>query len=161
MHKTKCRLNQRIGNTPSINPNSVRLLRAFTSKHRPSIAEAGVRALNLHADPKRAKDFVLVVFLRLREGSRRTETAYYATGADVTAIDSFPQKDEMRQQLQHAYHQHRRSGRDIIGALFVVLMALDDMTTNVAPVVFSREVCIPPGNWKEELLQRINDGIVL
>lgn len=136
-------------------------LRAFTSKHRPSVADAGVRALNLHSDPKRAKDFVLVIFLRAREGSRRTETAFFATGADVVSFDFFPQKEEMRQQLQHAHEQNVRSGRGMIGALFVVLMAVDAMATNIAPVGFSRDVCVPPGNWKEELLHRLNDGIVM
>ena len=146
---------------PQSSVETSRLLRAFTSKHRPSIADAGVRALNLHADPKRAKDFALVIFLRSREGSRRTETAFYATGADVVSFDYFPTKDEMREQLQYAHDQNVRAGADLIGALFVVLVDVDTMISNIAPVGFSREVCEPPGNWKEDLLRRLNDGAIV
>ncbi|CAL1708653.1 unnamed protein product [Somion occarium] len=122
-HKTKCRLNQRTQEMPEMNLQSLQLLRAFTSKHRPTIAEAGVRSLDLYSDPSRAKNYILMVFLRSRPESKRTETAFYATGADVVSFDFFPQekREEMQQQLQFAHNQNVRSGHGMIGTLWLPL----------------------------------------
>lgn len=146
-----------------MNLQSLQLLRAFTSKHRPTIAEAGVRSLDLYSDPSRAKNYILMVFLRSRPESKRTETAFYATGADVVSFDFFPQekREEMQQQLQFAHNQNVRSGHGMIGALFVMLMVVDTMATNVASVGFSRDALAPPGNWKEEMLIKMNEGVVI
>jgi len=61
-------------------------LRAFTSKHRPTIAEAAIRALEVCVDPSRAFRDVVIIFLQSRSGPTRTETKFYATGADVVSF---------------------------------------------------------------------------
>ncbi|KAJ7705731.1 hypothetical protein B0H14DRAFT_3027180 [Mycena olivaceomarginata] len=69
----------------------VKSLRAFTSKHRPTVAEAGIRALGVLADPTRAERDVLLIF-----------TSFWVTEAGPAPIASFPKSDEMRGQLKLA-----------------------------------------------------------
>lgn len=79
-------------------------VRAFTSKHRPTIAEASIRALEVCVDPARAFQNVLLIFLSTRSGSSRTETMFYATSADVVPFEIFgtSKAEEMRGQLKLA-----------------------------------------------------------
>ncbi|KAJ7168006.1 hypothetical protein C8R46DRAFT_1094683 [Mycena filopes] len=45
-HKSKCALNQKTNAFPAEQVDALKMLRRFTSKHRPTIAEGGIRALN-------------------------------------------------------------------------------------------------------------------
>ncbi|KAI0076494.1 hypothetical protein K474DRAFT_1662850 [Panus rudis PR-1116 ss-1] len=138
-------------------------LRAFTSKHRPIVAESAIRALELYRDVNRAKTHVLMIFLRSRPGSRRAETSFYVTGADVVPISTFPpdQRKEMEGQLKQAHDMNVRSGQGMIGALFAILLSLDSGVSNVAPVGFDRSVeTMLPEDWKERMMLMMNEGIV-
>ncbi|KAJ7816528.1 hypothetical protein B0H14DRAFT_3877844 [Mycena olivaceomarginata] len=65
----------------------VKRLRALTSKHRPTVVEAGIRALGVLADPTRAERDVLLI------------------SRDLRPIASFPKSDKMRGQLKLASDQ--------------------------------------------------------
>jgi hypothetical protein len=74
---------------------------ASTAKHRSTIAEASLRALEVCVDSSRAfRD----LFLQTRRpGSTRTETSFFVTGADVVPFETFgPKAEEMRGQLKLA-----------------------------------------------------------
>jgi hypothetical protein len=141
----------------------VKSLRAFTSKHRPTVAEAGIRALGVLADPTRAECDVLLIFVRPRLDSPRVETSFWVTEAGPAPIASFPKSDEMRGQLKLASDQYKQSG--LTGALLVVLMETDSGTCNIAPVGYSqmsskymKPLSTP---WKEWLTGRMNEGLVV
>ncbi|KAJ7226789.1 hypothetical protein GGX14DRAFT_417388 [Mycena pura] len=160
-HKAKCLLNQR--NLPVAQMDALKDLRSFTSKHRPTIAEAGIRALGVLADPSRAEQDVLMILLRRRMDSKRVETSFFVTSAIVAPLDSFPTAQEMRGQLKQASEDNKRSG--MAGAIFVLLMDTDSAAVNVAPVGFpkaSTSLLSPLGtSWQEWLTTRLNEGIVV
>ncbi|OBZ69681.1 hypothetical protein A0H81_10193 [Grifola frondosa] len=159
-HKEKCKVNQRAHGGLGDVPAPLKDLRAFTSKHRPSLAEAGIRALDACADPSRTKKFLLVVFLRSRPDSRRIETMFYATGADVVPFDMFPQAEEMRGMLRLAHEENVRTG--FMGTLNVILLCVDTGTSNVMPVGFDPHTPLEPlsMDWKSCLMKKLNEGIV-
>ncbi|KAJ6509861.1 hypothetical protein DFH09DRAFT_1198592, partial [Mycena vulgaris] len=132
-HKLKCTLSQRA--LPVAQVEALKGLRSFTSKHRPTIAEGGVRALNVLADPSRAERDVLLIALRPRD-SKRSETAFFVVTLTVVPIDTFPQAQEIRGQLKQASIEQKRSG--MAGAIFVILMDTSSGATNFAPVGFPK-----------------------
>lgn len=141
-------------------------LRAFTSKHRPTVAEAGIRALNVLADPSRAEHDIVMITLRRRPASKRIETSFFFTSAAVVPIDSYPMAQEMRGQLKQASDHNKTTG--MAGAIFVLLMDTDSGTCNIAPVGFpklsesSRSLRSPLGiPWEDWLTKRLNEGIVV
>ncbi|KAJ3485115.1 hypothetical protein NLI96_g5170 [Meripilus lineatus] len=157
-HKEKCKLNRR---TLISENNPLKCLQKFTSKHRPVLADAAVRALDLSLDIERSLQFVLAVFLRRRQDSQRSETSFFATGAEVLPFEAFPSPrcEEFKDQIRKVDEGHKKSGMD--GGLFVVLMCLEESTMNVAPVGFSRDALYPPGTpWKEFLFSHLNEGVV-
>ncbi|KAJ3485117.1 hypothetical protein NLI96_g5172 [Meripilus lineatus] len=157
-HKEKCKLNRR---SPVDENDPLKCLQKFTSKHRPALADAAVRALDLSLDIGRSLHFVLAIFLRRRKDSRRPETSYFATGAEVLPFEAFhPEEcEEMKEQVRKADKVHKKNGMD--GGLFVVLMCLEEGTTNIAPVGFTRNTFYPPGTpWKEFLFALLNEGVV-
>ena len=138
-------------------------LRAFTSKHRPTISEAASTALGVARDPKRAQEYVFVIFLRPRPTSTHVETAFFAFGAAVVPFSAFSpeQVAEMKGQLKSAHDLNVRNGS--LGAMEVILMCLDPNVVNVVMMGFSGDpspVENPGKNWKHWLLHRLNEGIV-
>ncbi|KAF8202741.1 hypothetical protein K438DRAFT_1758055 [Mycena galopus ATCC 62051] len=162
-HKVKCAVNRANSHQiPATTAATLKALRAFTSKHRPTVAEAGVRALGVFADPSRAERDVLLILLRPRLDSPRIETSFWVTSASVVPLATFTKAEEMRGQLQMANAALRRVGN--AGALLVLLMETDTGTTNVAPVGFPAS----PDNleplsttWEAWLTRRLNEGVVV
>ena len=61
---------------PALTDAKMKALRAFTSKHRPTICECTVRALDLGRNPANAASKVLMIELRERPGATKTELLY-------------------------------------------------------------------------------------
>ncbi|KAJ7259144.1 hypothetical protein B0H12DRAFT_1182297 [Mycena haematopus] len=148
---------------PATSLDTLKTMRAFTAKHRPTIAEAGVRALEVFADPSRAERDLLLILLRPRLDSPRVETTFWVTTARVLPISTFPQAEEIRGQLKLASDANKRTG--MAGALFVMLMETDGFVRNVAPVGFpaaSPDMLEPLSTtWEEWLAKRLNEGLVV
>lgn len=163
-HKSKCKLNRLLASGgPTTQLDVLKNLRAFTSKHRPTIAEASLRALEVCVDPSRAFRDVVVIFLESRSGSTRTETSFFATGADVVPFESFgPVKaEEMRGQLKLAHDNNIRTG--MMGAVFAILCNPSSGAMNVCPIGFPKDIgkmMYAGMPWKEWMLNRLNEGIV-
>ncbi|KAF8179606.1 hypothetical protein K438DRAFT_1603774 [Mycena galopus ATCC 62051] len=138
-------------------------LRSFTSKHRPTIAEAGIRALGVLSDCSCAEREVLLIILRPRLDSPRVETSFWVTAATVVPFATFPRAEEMRGQLKLASEDNKRVG--MAGAMFVILMDTDNGIMNIAPVGFpkaSREFSKSLSTtWEEWLKKRLNEGLVV
>lgn len=128
----KCKLNQRTAEVHGA--DIANELRLFTSKHRPSFAEAGVRALEVEKDLTRPQRDLLVVYLCTRPGKTRPETAFYVADAEVKPIDSFgrAKSEEMKQQLKEFDRVNKRTGAET--TLFVMLFCMDKGVSNIAPV---------------------------
>lgn len=138
-------------------------LRAFTSKHRPTISEAASTALGVAQDPQRAQEFVFVIFLRPRPTSAHIETAFFAFGAAVVPFSAFSEQQhtEMKAQLKSAHDLNVKNGS--LGAMEVVLMCLDPNVVNVVMMGFSDDpspIENPGTKWKHWLMHRLNEGIV-
>jgi hypothetical protein len=148
---------------PTGQVETLKSIRAFTSKHRPTIAEASIRALEIWVDPSRAFRDVFVVFLQTRPGSTRTETSFFVTSADVVPFESFGPRhaEEMLGQLKLAHDDNVRTG--MVGAVFAVLYHPTSGAMNICPVGFPKEVSKEMDlriAWKEWMMQRLNEGIV-
>ncbi|KAJ6496069.1 hypothetical protein C8R45DRAFT_802451, partial [Mycena sanguinolenta] len=136
-HKTKCAINQAYAKElPKTRLDALKALRAFTGKHRPTLSEAGTRALGVIADPSRAERDVLLVLLRPRLDSPRVETTFWVTAVSVVPLSGFPQAEEMRGQLQLASEANKREG--VTGALLVMMMDPVNENINVVPVGFKQ-----------------------
>ncbi|KAI0752798.1 hypothetical protein C8Q80DRAFT_1267287 [Daedaleopsis nitida] len=162
-HKEKCALNRKYQPDGGGEPKPMKDLRAFTSKHRPTISEAAATALGVAEDPKRAQEFVFVIFLRPRPASTHVETAFFAFGAVIVPFSAFTpdQEREMRGQLKNAHDLNVKNGSQ--GAMEVVLICLDPNVVNVVMMGFSDDpspVENPGENWKHWLLHRLNEGIL-
>lgn len=162
MHKLKCKLNRMNDVMNGERMVILKQLRKFTSKHRPTIAKAAVRALELSTDPKRCLRDIVIIYVRLRDSSTRSETKFYVTGAEILPLESFPfgSAEDMRNQLTIANQQNIQVGN--VGALFVVLACLGELSWNAVPIGFDHDCGIsPPGiPWKEWMMERLNEGIV-
>jgi len=163
-HKAKCKLNQ---NTRADGKTATSLdnLRAFASKHRPTLAGYGVRALDLVADHTRCvRDVLHLVFVHRAEAAR-SEMSFFLISADVVPLETFGDKaEEMREQLQLANEAQGRAG--LTGSFYVVLNCIspDNIAMNITPVGFAKRDLgqFRPGMpWKEELMRRLNEGIVM
>ncbi|OBZ69682.1 hypothetical protein A0H81_10192 [Grifola frondosa] len=162
-HKKKCMLNQEALAEMGGMQTALKALRGFTSKHRPTLAQAGMHALDACADPTRAQNYVFVVYLRRRADSRRAETAYYALGAAAVPFDAFPklQAEEMRRQLRVAHELNVSDG--CMGALDVIMLCIDEGIFNIVPVGFDPDTPLArlgASDWRHWLLKRLNEGIV-
>jgi hypothetical protein len=60
----RCALNQRVHALPAEQIYASKALRDFTRKHRPTINETAVRALNVFEDPSRAERDLLMLRLQ-------------------------------------------------------------------------------------------------
>lgn len=162
-HKIKCKLNQRIGILAPETQDATTLLRAFCTKHRPTITFAAACALHLHTSPARSLTHVCQVYVYSRKASKRTETAFYAVEIEVTDIDEFPKEmaDEMREQMAMAREKCVKAGGE--GLFYVLVKCVDTVVANLMGSGFSRETCEEEyvEDWKEIALKRLNEGIVL
>ncbi|KAF7375399.1 hypothetical protein MSAN_00427500 [Mycena sanguinolenta] len=162
-HKTKCAINQSYAEKLPKSRFALKALRAFTGKHRPTLSEAGIRALGVTTDPSRAERDVLLVLVRPRLDSPRVETTFCVTAVSIVPLSGFPQAEEMRGQLQRASEENRRGGST--GALLVMLMDPINETINVMAVGFktaSRRFSQPLATtWEEWLTKRLNEGVVV
>ncbi|KAI9067489.1 hypothetical protein FKP32DRAFT_1563700 [Trametes sanguinea] len=163
-HKEKCAINRKYQPDGGGEPKPVKDLRAFTSKHRPSISVAAQAALQVLSDPKRAEQYVFAIFLRPRpKGAAHIETAFWAIGAAVVPFSAFPpdQVAEMKGQLKSARDLNVANGA--LGAMEVVLMCIDPNVVNVVMMGFGdgpSPIEDPGPNWKHWLLHRLNAGLV-
>ncbi|KDQ07500.1 hypothetical protein BOTBODRAFT_38799 [Botryobasidium botryosum FD-172 SS1] len=144
---------------------SLENLRAFTSKHRPTLAEYGIRALDLVVDHTRCLRDVLHLVLVHRAEAARIEMSFFLVTVDVVPLESFGGKaEEMREQLQLANEAQRGAG--LTGSFGVVLtcMSPSNPAMNITFVGFTKRdlADFTPGMpWKEELTRRLNEGIVV
>ncbi|KAI0076487.1 hypothetical protein K474DRAFT_1662839 [Panus rudis PR-1116 ss-1] len=171
MHKEKCKLNRRCLDVGDDLAAENALLRAFTGKHRPVIADSAIRALDIQKEPSRAKTHFLLIRLRKRSGRLRTETAYFVMDAEVVPYAAVPEpkRTEMQRQLKLAFENQKRAVPDTVGTVFAMLVCVDPITnvgvSNVAPISFQPDVetleQIIPGEWKQTLVMMLNEGVVL
>ncbi|KAL1937857.1 hypothetical protein VTO73DRAFT_12750 [Trametes versicolor] len=162
-HKQKCAINRKYQPAGGGEPKPMKDLRAFTSKHRPSISSAAQAALGVAKNPQRAQEYVFAIFLRPRSNPTRTETAFWALGAAIVPFSAFPpdQIAEMKGQLKSATDLNVANGS--LGAMEVVLMCIDPNVVNVVMMGFSdgpSPVEDPGAKWKHWLLHRLNEGMV-
>ncbi|KAI0653305.1 hypothetical protein C8Q70DRAFT_640144 [Cubamyces menziesii] len=163
-HKEKCAINRKYQPAGGGEPKPMKDLRAFTSKHRPSISSAAAAALGVKKNPQRSEEYVFAIFLRpRRKGAARIETAFWALGAAVVPMRVFPpdQLAEMRTQHKSARDLNVANGSK--GAMAVVLMCIDPNVVNVVMMGFGdgpSPVESPGPKWKHWLLQRLNEGLV-
>lgn len=150
----------------SIHKNIIADVRAFTSKHRPTIAEAAVRALEVVVDRTRGFRDVIIIFIATRPGTARTEKSFYATGADVVPFSHFGSKkaEEMKGQLKTFSDQMTKQGSsNHMGTIFAVLSHFVSGYSNICPVSFFTDIVgefYPGMPWKKWLTERLNEGIV-
>ncbi|KAJ3485119.1 hypothetical protein NLI96_g5174 [Meripilus lineatus] len=140
----------------------------FTSKHRVNLVEIAVQALELWTDPTRSHDYVLVIYLRTREGSTKPEKYFYATEAEVVPVDAlagFPPGRErtIRESIKAETERVKPFG--MAGSLLMILMSWDvqlgGMTMNQAPAGFASDMLASSGTpWKESLFLFLNNGIL-
>ena len=144
---------------------ALQILRAYTAKHRPTLCEAGIRALQLKSKPANAQDSFLVVELQRRRGAKRAEHAFYVTGAAPVTYSAYSltnpvQAVEMVQRIKDLSDQQRAMGMK--GAFFVLWSAPDLGICNVTGVGWDEEF-VPRGlhrPWREWMAERLNEGIV-
>ena len=139
-------------------------LRAFASKHRPTLSEAGLRALQLGQDPDNADRSFLLVELKPRPCAARPEQAYYVIGAAVVTYDALAQRNsvlaqDMRDHLHALSEQQRARGREWRGAFFVVLTVVGASLHHITSVGWSDGYrFFRP--WRKMLKQMLDEGIV-
>ncbi|KAJ7820959.1 hypothetical protein B0H13DRAFT_1660678 [Mycena leptocephala] len=125
-------------------------LRDFTSKHRPTLNETAVRALNVFVDPSRGEHDLLMIKLKPR---------LYST---VVPVDVFPMAEDMRGQLKQIKEDDKRFGT--VDALLVVEVT-DTKSINVVPAPILK--CPPPSlpqpkiRWEHMLKIMLNNGLVV
>ncbi|GJE89436.1 zinc finger MYND domain-containing protein [Phanerochaete sordida] len=165
-HKAKCKLNSR---PSAMLPHDVaqlveykqKTLRAFTSKHRPALCEAGTRALDLGRSPRNAEHHFLRIRVRQRPGAQLAHLLYTVEDAEVVAYADLPaaQATEMQGVLREA---NRTRGEGMDGTFFVMLLDVVTNVCNIAPVSFGKSATYSvPMPYKEFLVEHLDGGIVL
>lgn len=162
-HKTKCRLNTRAEQLPagmlSLVDAKLKALRAFTSKHRPTLCECGIRALELGISLANCEHEFLLVRVRERPGWKKAELSFVVEGTGPARYDWLaPQlAAEMQVVRRQADESNKRTG--MAGTFFVVLLDVETGIRNNAPVGFTQDSTYPkPIPYKEMLLDFLNNG---
>ena len=162
-HKTQCKLKQLSRTLNSDAFDKQQQLREFTGKHRPTLCEAGVRALDLGRNSVNAERSFLLVEVHSRP-SARAELSFYATGAGVVEYKTLNQHsplfaEDMLRQRAILDAQQRELG--LTGAFFFVLRSVDTGVYNIAGVGFAKHAVYKrPMPWKDFLARTINEGIL-
>lgn len=168
-HKTTCKLNQRSQEVAAVRmaqaPNQgdiLKRLRAFCTKHRPSLAEYGIRSLDLPLDTTRSLREVVLLRVKSVPTATRPELSFRAIDAEVVPIAYFGPtlEAELQAQLQDFANQQKRIGK--LGGIMVMVLESGTNLTNVCPVGFGKDVLtLKTGQpWKEPLINTLNKGIV-
>lgn len=145
---------------------ALKALREFTEKHRASIFDAGIYALDMLVDPSAGQRDAVLIVLCPRADSTRAATGFFATHISVVPIESLPDSEEMRTQLALtlSHVRSKSTDSDTAGAMLVVLLDSDSVTTNIVPLAFSLATAgLPPpgkrdGPWTSWLTKRLNEG---
>ena len=166
-HKAKCNRNRLID---TLRPDSVdvmKRLRAFSSKHGPSLADGGYAAMKIFEHPERAMDSVFAVAMRPRRDSTRPETGFCVYDAGVFKLADLPYPPEERANLKElivtAGNTYKKHGA--AGVFLVMMHNVEGCASNVVPFTYyergenhlSKEM---QENWKPYMLRMMNEGIV-
>lgn len=164
-HKTKCQLNARTSRVEPPGPLEAekKMLRAFTSKHRPTLAECGVIALELGTNIDNADTKCFMVCVRKRRGARKSELAYTVVEAGAHPYSSLP--PQMVEEMQIVRRETNRANlqQGLDGTFFVVLLDIESAVQNNAPVGFSKEVAssLSSTSFRDRLFYCLNEGITV
>ncbi|KAI0690786.1 hypothetical protein C8T65DRAFT_699913 [Cerioporus squamosus] len=163
----KCRMNQEVDEAHPESFDIMKALRAFSSKHGPSLADAAYAAMDIFEHPEHAQDRLMVVVVRPRPHSKRPETAFYCYAAQVYKQDAVPmppaQMAQMRLMVKTT--NESRVQRGAAGTFLVMLHNVEGCMTNMVPFAFqiTGEDPLPEDskhNWRSTLLHMLNSGIV-
>jgi hypothetical protein len=137
-------------------------LRAFCAKHRPSITDFGIRAMDLALDPTRGlRDFVFIEVEPV-PGEKRIERAYKAITALVLPYAVLDKEDsQMYLESIAEYDAEQKASPGQISGIFVLVVNTKTSVINVCPVSFGDDIYLikPGGPWKEPLMWALNNGI--
>jgi len=140
--------------------HKMKTLRTFTSKHRPTLCQCGVRALDLGRNPQNAEIKFLRIHVRQRPDPQPAHLLYVVEDAEVVAYDDLPpsQAAEMKGVLKES---KRTGAANMAESFFVMLHDAVTQLCNVAPVSFAKEATYPePIPYKEYLMEHLNNGII-
>lgn len=159
-----------------------KLLRHWTSKHRPTLVQSGVLALSLMLDTRRAHQFALAIYLRPRPKFDRVERAYIvehvnvvpikSTDEDPNAIFSPMQYAQIRQVLSKPPESclcapgHTKIHET--GLWIAAMVVIGTKVANFVPSGFcegalsemSPDIPWKDVPWKEGMITKLNEGIV-
>ncbi|KAF5325096.1 hypothetical protein D9619_010011 [Psilocybe cf. subviscida] len=161
LHKETCKVNQRILENPT-SADGMRKLRAFTTKHRPTLSQFGRRALDLYDHPENAQESVLLVVTRPRKQATTTETSFVVQDVLVGAPSLFGHNEEgIRGRMKYLVEENERVGGK--GGFTAVMMDVETQINNVVGVGFTEDFeRIDPGvDWKKAMMEKMNGGFVL
>ena len=137
--------------------------RALTATHRPTIAECGIRALDVGVRPANADESLLKILVRRRTGETKPEKSWAVEDAFIESYDDVPpaRAAQMKAVLGQKDFVQRAAGID--GAFFAVIQDAETGTANSAPIGYtSRVVSSRKTPWKElKLLLNLNSGVVV
>lgn len=135
-----------------------KLLRAFTSKHRPTLCQCAYLALILDRFPENADDMIFLVQVRKRPGANRTELAYIVENASPIPYSQFRHQEAEMQAVRKAAHESQR-GLGYDGTFMMMLLDVENGMSNIAPGSFKVKDANPtPIPWKDYLIQQLNEG---
>ncbi|KDQ07502.1 hypothetical protein BOTBODRAFT_180681 [Botryobasidium botryosum FD-172 SS1] len=137
----------------------------FFRKHRPTIANCALAALDLVADRTRYLRFVLVIELYPRPESRRVETSFYVADAKVIPVEELDV--EAQGMIKPTLFENEEACS--MGTALVLLrgnFAHGDTVSSMTGIAFNIYSLLglvqrPGPPWKEVLKRMLNEGIVL
>lgn len=161
-HKLQCMLNMRTAEASGANKTArAKALRAWTAKHRPTLAACALHAVQLTQDIAHASDRILLVQLKPRRDTTRVERAFAVENAMVVRYPFFtPQQEmEMRAMYRSADAANRRDGMD--GTVVAMLHDLESGVSNCMSAGFQLAAIQPiEGTWMDLLMAKVDQGIV-
>ena len=148
---------------PTLTDAKMKALRAFTSKHRPTICECAVRAFDLGRKPNNAESNVFFITLRERPGATKTELLYEVIDAAVLSFNDFPPElaEELRTMRKILTDSHQSDEYAYDGIFFSMLHDTTHHIRNVVPSSWSKENTYDkPMPYLEMLKKNLNGGIL-
>ena len=149
----------------ALHPDSIdvmKRLRAFSSKHGPSLADGGYAAMNIFKHPERAMDSVFAVAMHPRRDSTRPETGFYVYDARVFRLADLPYPGEGQERIKemivtsgNTWKKHGAAG------VFLVMMHnVEGCMSNMVPFTYYKRAENHLSNWKMHMLRMMNEGLV-
>lgn len=146
----------------------MRSLRAFTTRHRPTLATLSMVGLRLRQDPGNGWREFVRVRVQERVGETRPERAWRALDVGVGSYDELP-RDMVRDLLGQLREMGTFFAAKVQGVdgLFYVMMEDEDTGMRCpVPISYEKETlgAAPPGAeqiWKDKMMTVLNDGIVV